>query len=80
MSFSPYQLVSELVLQPELAVLSVLDVTLKQAACALLAAHQDIGSVEDEPPATSAARAIIDAAWNLRTLLRRYRATRARPT
>ena len=78
MSFSTCRLVSQLALDPELAALSVLDVALKQAACALLAAHQDIGQVEDELPAPTAARAVIDAAWDLRALLRRYRATLAR--
>jgi len=72
-SFSPYRLISQLAADPELAVLSVLDVTLKQAACALLAVHQEIGNVDEEPPLTSAARAVIDAAWSLRLLLRRYR-------
>lgn len=78
MSFSPFRLVSKLTLDPELAILSALDVTLKQAACALLATHQDIGRLEDEPPVTTAARAVIAAAWNLRALLRRYRAALAR--
>jgi hypothetical protein len=77
-SLSPYRLVSQLALDPELAVLSALDVTLKQAACALLAAHQDIGRAESEAPVTSAARAVIECAWNLRGLLRRYRAMLAR--
>jgi hypothetical protein len=78
MSFSPYRLVSQLEANPELAVLSVLDATLQQAACALLAEHQDIGRHDDELPLTAAARAIIDSAWGLQALLRRYRAALAR--
>ena len=79
MSFLPHRVISRLALDPELAALSVLDEALKQAACALLAEHQDIGrGGEPEPPATAAAHAIIDSAWKLRELLRRYRATLAR--
>jgi hypothetical protein len=78
MSFAPYRLISQLALDPELAVLSVLDATLKQAICALLAVHQDIGRAEDEPPVTAAARAAINCAWDLRVLLQRYRAVLSR--
>jgi hypothetical protein len=78
MSFSPYRLVCQLETNPELAVLSILDITLKQATCALLAVHPEIGRIEDEPPVTSSARAIIDCASDLQVLLRRYRAALAR--
>jgi hypothetical protein len=78
MSFRPYRLVTQLAAAPELAVLAALDAALKQAACALLAAHQDIGIDQNESPVTSAAHTVVDAAWDLRILLRRYRATLAR--
>ena len=77
MSCSPYRLVSKLTVAPELAVLSVLNSALEQAACALLAQHQDIGQTDDERAVTSAARAVIDSAWRLKILVRRYRAALA---
>ena len=77
MSFAPHRLVSKLVPHPELATLSVLDAALKQAICALLAQHPDVGS-EGEGSATSTASTIIAWAWDLRALLRRYRATLSR--
>ncbi len=78
MSFSPHRVVSQLASNPELAVLTVLDEALKQAIGALLTRHPDIGLAGGEFLPTSSAGAIINRAWDLRNLIRSYRAALAR--
>jgi hypothetical protein len=72
MSFSPFRIVSRLTQNPELAVLAVLDEALKQAICALLSQHPDIE--EGELRSELAANTIIHRAWDLRDMIRGYRA------
>lgn len=76
MSFSPFRIVSRLTSNPDLAVLAVLDEALKQAICALLAQHPDIN--EGELRSESAANTVIHCAWDLRDMIRGYRAALAR--
>ena len=65
---------------PELVLLATLDLVIELAVASLYAQHQDIGHdvSEHKHPLTTAACDIIDAAHNLRRLLRRYRAVLAR--
>jgi hypothetical protein len=78
MSFRPFKLVARLQSDPELAMIATLDMALKQAACALLAQHQDCGLRLPKAQVTVIARSIITSSWTLRKQLQRYRAALAR--